>query len=58
MWAMVDAELSDGVRHSPSVRSHRDEITRAVHDGTLSAVDGTARLLALYAADLRERPAP
>ena len=54
MWAMVDAELADGVRRSPSVRARRDEITRAVHDGAISAVEGTARILALYAADLRE----
>jgi len=53
MWAMVDAELQDAVRASASVRAHRDEITRAVHDGRISAVDGTARILALYAADLR-----
>jgi LAO/AO transport system kinase len=54
MWAMVDAQLQESVRSSPSVRSQRDDITHAVHDGKLSAVDGTARILALYAADLRE----
>jgi LAO/AO transport system kinase len=53
MWAMVDAQLQDAVRSAPSVRAQRDEIARAVHDGRLSAVDGTARILELYAADLR-----
>ena len=55
MWAMVDAQLQDAVRSAPSVRAQRDEIARAVHDGRLSAVDGTARILELYAADLRGR---
>ncbi len=58
MWAMVDAELQDAVRASASVRARRNEITRAVHDGRISAVDGTARILALYAADLRMRSSP
>ncbi len=53
MWAMVDAELEDAVRASPSVRAEREDIVRAVHDGRISAVDGTARILELYAADLR-----
>ena len=53
MWAMVDAQLQDAVRSSSSVRAERAEIARAVHDGRLSAVDGTARVLELYAADLR-----
>ncbi len=53
MWALVDAELTDGVRSSASVRAERAEIEASVRAGTLSAVDGTARILALYAADLR-----
>ena len=57
MWAMVDAQLQDAVRSSPSVRAEREKIARSVHDGRISAVDGTARILELYAADLRELPA-
>ncbi len=53
MWAMVDAQLQDAVRSAPSVKAHRAAIAKAVHDGTMSAVDGTAEILALYAADVR-----
>ncbi|QIM20085.1 methylmalonyl Co-A mutase-associated GTPase MeaB [Phycicoccus sp. HDW14] len=53
MWALVDAELTDGVRSSPSVRAERAEVEARVRSGELSAVDGTARILALYTADLR-----
>ena len=56
MWAMVDAHLHDAVRDAPSVRAQHAEVERAVREGELSAVDGTARILALYTADLRGRP--
>lgn len=55
MWAMVDAHLEEGVRHTPSVRPVRAEIEEAVRAGELSAVDGAARILSLYAADLAAR---
>jgi len=54
MWAMVDAHLHDAVRNAGAVRSHRAQIERSVRSGELSAVDATARILELYAADLRE----
>ena len=53
MWAMVDAQLHDAVRDAPSVRAEQAEVERAVRAGELSAVDGTARILKLYVADLR-----
>ncbi len=53
MWAMVDAQLQDAVRDAPSVRAEHEEIERAVRAGEVSAVDGTARILALFAADVR-----
>jgi len=53
MWAMVDAHLHDAVRDAGSVVAQRAEIERAVRAGQLSAVDGTARILDLYVADLR-----
>ena len=53
MWAMVDAQLHDAVRDASAVRAERAEIERAVRAGELSAVDGTARILELYVADLR-----
>ncbi len=53
MWALVDAELTDGVRSSASVRAERGQVEAAVRSGTLSAVEGTARILELYAVDLR-----
>lgn len=55
MWALVDAELTDGVRASASVRAERAGIEAAVRSGELSAVEGTARILDLYAQDLRLR---
>ncbi|MBT9256316.1 methylmalonyl Co-A mutase-associated GTPase MeaB [Phycicoccus sp. MAQZ13P-2] len=59
MWALVDAELADGVRSAPGVRAEREAIEEAVRAGTTSAVEGAARVLSLYAAQLRaaeERP--
>ena len=53
MWAMVDAQLQDAVRDAPSVRAAHEEIERAVRAGEVSALDGTERILALYAADVR-----
>jgi LAO/AO transport system kinase len=53
MWAMVDAQLHDAVRGAGAVRAQQVQIESAVREGRLSAVDGTARILALYAADLR-----
>ncbi|MGL5865540.1 MAG: methylmalonyl Co-A mutase-associated GTPase MeaB [Dermatophilaceae bacterium] len=52
MWALVDAALADGVRSSPSVRAAQDALEESVRRGELSAVDGMARVLALYASDL------
>ena len=52
MWAMVDAHLEDAVRDTPAVRAQRAEVERAVREGELSAVDGTARILALFTEDL------
>ncbi|MBM6405713.1 methylmalonyl Co-A mutase-associated GTPase MeaB [Phycicoccus sp. CSK15P-2] len=53
MWAMVDAALTDGVRDAAGVLAERAGIEAAVRAGELSAVEGTARILGLYAADLR-----
>ena len=53
MWAMIDAHLADTVRESPSVRAVRAETEAAVRAGTLSAVDGTARILDALTRDLR-----
>ena len=50
MWAMVDAHLHDAVRGADEVRAERATIEADVRDGQLSAVDGSARILALYAA--------
>lgn len=56
MWAMVDAELRDAVRRSPRVRELLTEITPGVRSGEVSAVDGSARILEAFSADLAERP--
>ncbi len=53
MWALVDDHLVDGVRHCPAVRTARDGIEQAVREGSTSAVEGAARILELYAHDLR-----
>ncbi len=55
MWAMVDAHLTDVVRDSAAVRAERGRLERAVREGELSAVDGAARILALFADDVRGR---
>lgn len=46
MWAMVDAHLHDAVR--AAVAQERAAIEAAVSDGSLSAVDGAARILELF----------
>ena len=56
MWALVDDQLTDAVRQSPAVRAERARIEAAVRAGETSAVEGAARVLELYAADLRARP--
>ncbi|MGG5259566.1 methylmalonyl Co-A mutase-associated GTPase MeaB [Phycicoccus avicenniae] len=53
MWALVDSALSDGIRASQAVRAERADLEAAVRAGETSAVEGSARLLELYAADLR-----
>ncbi|NLJ53586.1 MAG: methylmalonyl Co-A mutase-associated GTPase MeaB [Intrasporangiaceae bacterium] len=55
MWAMIDAHLSDVVRESPAVRAIRAETEAAVRAGTLSAVDGSTRILDALIEDLRSR---
>ena len=53
MWALVDDQLTDGVRHSPSVKASREEIETDVRAGRTSAVEGAARILELFGEDLR-----
>lgn len=55
MWAMVDAELRDAVRHSARVRELTAEITPGVREGRISAVEGAEQIIAAFAADLAER---
>lgn len=55
MWAMVDSELRDAVRRSPRVRELLAEITPGVRTGSVSAVDGAARIIAAFGADLAQR---
>lgn len=56
MWAMVDAELRDGVRRSPAVRELVAGLGDAIADGRTSAVDAAQQVLAAYAADLSAGP--
>ena len=51
MWAMVDAELRDGVRRSPGVRAVLGEVQEGVADGTVSAVDAAQQVLKAFFAD-------
>ncbi len=55
MWAMVDAELRDAVRHAPRGRELTAEITPGVREGRISAVEGAEQIIAAFAADLAER---
>ncbi|MEX1908888.1 methylmalonyl Co-A mutase-associated GTPase MeaB [Janibacter sp. Y6] len=52
MWAMVDAELRDGVRRSPAVREVVADVGEDVASGRVSAVDAARRVLDAYARDL------
>lgn len=54
MWAIIDAHLTDAVRESASVRRIRSETEAAVRAGTLSAVEGSARILDALVSDLRD----
>ncbi|MFQ6173323.1 methylmalonyl Co-A mutase-associated GTPase MeaB [Oryzobacter sp. R7] len=58
MWALVDAHLQDAVRDSARVRASRAEVEAAVRSGGTSAVEGAARILRLYADDVRDEAAP
>jgi LAO/AO transport system kinase len=58
MWAMVDAQLSDAVRTAANRSDERETIEAAVRSGETSAVDGAARILELYAAQLRAEVPP
>ena len=51
MWAMVDAELRDGVRRSPSVRAVLNDVHDGVADGSVSAVDAAQQVLEAFFAD-------
>jgi LAO/AO transport system kinase len=58
MWALVDDHLAEGVRHAPRVRAEQEAIEAAVRDGRTSAVEGAARVLELYAEQLRSDGPP
>jgi LAO/AO transport system kinase len=55
MWALVDDQLQDGVRHAPGVRAARERLEAAVRSGETSAVDAAAQVMQLYATDLCAR---
>ena len=48
--------VRDAVRRSPRVRELLAEITPGVRTGSVSAVDGAARIIAAFGADLAQRP--
>lgn len=48
MWTMAETELVQGLHRSEAVRAIRAEVEAGVETGRLSAVEGTARLLAAY----------
>jgi LAO/AO transport system kinase len=52
MWAMVEEAVRAAVRRTPGVTTAGADITRRVENGSLSAVDGAAEILALFAADI------
>jgi hypothetical protein len=52
MWAMVEETVRDAVRRGPLVAAGGTDITRRVEDGSLSALEGAAEILSLFAADL------
>lgn len=56
MWAMVDAELRDAVRRSPSVRAALPDLEARVREGSTPAMDGTRAILDAFTADLVTDP--
>ncbi len=52
MWTMIDTELTDGIRRSPSVMALRKTLEAEVMAGTLSAVEAASELLRDFAEDI------
>lgn len=52
MWAMTDATLAEAVRRAPTTARVREEVEADVAAGRITAVDGSARLLAALAEDV------
>ena len=52
LWSLVEGELTDALRRSPSVRAMRDQLQREVATGDLSALEASQQVIAALAADL------
>lgn len=51
LWTLVDIELTEGVRQSPTVAAIRDGLEAQVAAGTLSAMEAAEAILAAFAKD-------
>ncbi len=52
LWALVEGELTDSLRRSPSVRALRAEMESDVATGDLSALEASQQIMQALAADL------
>ena len=48
MWSMIDTELREALRRSPSVRAVQGDVDAQVEAGSLSAVEGSERILDVF----------
>ena len=56
MWTMVQAGMEEALRKAPSVHAERHALDAAVRDGSLSAVEASARILELLGQDVAADP--
>ena len=52
LWALVEGEMMDGVRHSDRVRALRGGVEAEIGAGELSAMEGSEELVRAFVADV------
>ena len=52
LWALIQGDLEDALRHAPGVAALRASVEREVAAGDLSALEGAGRLMAAFASDI------
>jgi LAO/AO transport system kinase len=54
LWALVEGELEDGLRKSPSVRAIKKSLEHKVGSGDLSALEASTEILSAFAKDAQD----